>query len=197
MLIRLLTIYLDLNLFNKDCLFKTKIKKNCNTKVSALFFPIIVVASSVNYSPLSSLCWLLGRFWRNFFERSLLFIGYFIVFIQRHPNLSDLICIFLKSHNIFILPYACDSNLSKKKSIIVTTEIFSQFKIDGLKILRQLMINQTIQLMLVVLSKQKSTRNKMISRSAVFRTGNAACSFLVKTRSYLTCRTYCIILLKY
>lgn len=55
---------------------------------------------------------------------------------------------FLKSHNIFILPYACDSNLSKKKSIIVTTEIFSQFKIDGLKILRQLMINQTIQLML-------------------------------------------------
>lgn len=55
MLIRLLTIYLDLNLFNKDCLFQTKIKK-CNTKVSALFFPIIVVASSVNYSPLSSLC---------------------------------------------------------------------------------------------------------------------------------------------
>lgn len=134
MLIRLLTIYLDLNLFNKDCLFKTKIKKNCNTKVSALFFPIIVVASSVNYSPLSSLCWLLGRFWRNFFERSLLFIGYFIVFIQRHPNLSDLICIFLKSHNIFILPYACDSSLSKKKSIIVTIEIFSQFKIDGLNI---------------------------------------------------------------
>lgn len=41
---------------------------------------------------------------------------------------------FLKSHNIFILPYACDSNLSKKKSIIVTTEIFSQFKIDGLNI---------------------------------------------------------------
>lgn len=35
---------------------------------------------------------------------------------------------FLKSHNIFILPYACDSNLSKKKSIIVTTEIFSRFK---------------------------------------------------------------------
>lgn len=56
MLIRLLTIYLDLNLFNKDCLFKTKIKKKCNTKVSALFFPSIVVASSVNYSPLSSLC---------------------------------------------------------------------------------------------------------------------------------------------
>lgn len=49
MLIRLFTIYLDLNLFNKDCLFKTKIKKNCNTKVSALFFPIIVVASSVNF----------------------------------------------------------------------------------------------------------------------------------------------------
>lgn len=97
---------------------------------------------------------------------------------------------FLKSHNIFILPYACDSNLSKKKSIIVTTEIFSQFKIDGLKILRQLMINQTIQLMLIVLSKQKSTRNKMIPRSAVFCTGNAACSFLVKTLSYLTCRTY-------
>lgn len=41
---------------------------------------------------------------------------------------------FLKSHNIFILPYACDSNLSKKKSIIVTIEIFSQFKIDGLNI---------------------------------------------------------------
>lgn len=32
------------------------------------------------------------------------------------------------------MPYACDSNLSKKKSIIVTTEIFSQFKIDGLNI---------------------------------------------------------------
>lgn len=46
MLIRLLTIYLDLNLFNKDCLFKTKIKKNCNTKVSALFFPIIVVEAT-------------------------------------------------------------------------------------------------------------------------------------------------------
>lgn len=26
------------------------------------------------------------------------------------------------------MPYACDSNLSKKKSIIVTTEIFSRFK---------------------------------------------------------------------
>lgn len=33
------------------------------------------------------------------------------------------------------MPYACDSNLSKRKSIIVTTEIFSQFKIDGLNIM--------------------------------------------------------------
>lgn len=32
MLIRLLTIYLDLNLFNKDCLFKTKIKKKIVTR---------------------------------------------------------------------------------------------------------------------------------------------------------------------
>lgn len=190
MLIRLLTVYLDLNLFNKDCLFKTKIKKNCNTKVSALFFPIIVVASSVNYSPLSSLCWLLGRFWRNFFGKVTLIyrIFYCPYSTTSKPLWFDMH--FLKSHNIFILPYACDSNLSKKKSIIVTTEIFSQFKIDGLKILRQLMINQTIQLMLIVLSKQKLTRNKMIPRSAVFCTGNAACSFLVKTLSYLTCRTY-------
>lgn len=102
---------------------------------------------------------------------------------------------FLKSHNIFILPYACDSNLSKKKSIIVTTEIFSQFKIDGLKILRQLMINQTIQLMLVVLSKQKSTRNKVIPRSAVFCTGNAACRSWLKP--WVIWRVGRIILLKF
>lgn len=81
MFIRLLIIYLDFNLFNKDCLFKIKIKKNCNMKVFVLFFFIIVVVLLVNYFFLLSLCWLFGRFWCNFFERLFLFIGYFIVFI--------------------------------------------------------------------------------------------------------------------